>query len=211
MPIRRDLTGSMFGRWRVIGEKVARRAGLRAWLCACECGSHARLVLESQLISSKSRSCGCGWFGRSAQAGPRRCGTPTHNSWRAMMGRCYQPTYANYPRYGGAGITVCERWHSFENFLADMGERPDGTSLDRKDSAGNYDLQNCRWATKIEQLSNRRKAVHPLHLPPAVIAKIGIDGRKARIIAAEYGVHISTVGRIRGAAKRALVIAGGAR
>jgi hypothetical protein len=83
--------------------------------------------------------------------------TPTWFSWFSMRQRCYLKTMKCYPRYGGRGITVCDRWRdSFENFLADMGERPEGTTLDRIDATGNYEPSNCRWATDWEQRANRR-------------------------------------------------------
>jgi predicted transcriptional regulator len=74
-----------------------------------------------------------------------------------MLARCYKPATRGYARYGGRGIAVCDRWHSFENFLADMGERPPGMSIDRIDSDGNYEPGNCRWATRQEQEANKKR------------------------------------------------------
>ena len=80
----------------------------------------------------------------------------TYRSWAMMLSRCRDPFSDRYPYYGARGITVCERWTRFENFLADMGQRPAGLSLDRIDNNGNYEHGNCRWATHSEQMLNRR-------------------------------------------------------
>ena len=82
--------------------------------------------------------------------------SPTWLSWRAMVERCTNPGAADYPRYGGRGIRVCDRWRDFTAFLADMGERPRGTTLDRRDVNGHYERGNCRWATAKEQGRNKR-------------------------------------------------------
>ena len=83
--------------------------------------------------------------------------SPEHAAWRDMKSRCMNPKVKCYPRYGGRGVTVCDRWMTFENFLADMGPRPGaGYSIERNNSDGNYEPSNCRWATKLEQSRNRR-------------------------------------------------------
>lgn len=121
-------------------------------------------------------------------------GTPTYNSWSSMIQRCTNPHAHNYKYWGGRGISVCERWLKFENFLEDMGERPEGLTLDRVDTHRDYGPSNCRWATHVEQARNRTNT----KLTEADAVRIrNIQGRTQASIAEEFGVHQSVVSDIR--------------
>ncbi len=164
-----DITGQKFGRLTVLSRDPVNRRPTK-WICRCECGNEKSFVSHN-LIRGFSKSCGCyrADLNRAVMAANREAftgarlthgkfGTPTHVSWNAMLQRCTNENRDNYEFYGGRGIKVCERWESFENFLADMGERPVGTTLDRyPNNNGNYEPGNCRWATVSEQMKNRRK------------------------------------------------------
>lgn len=130
-------------------------------VCRCDCGVE-KIVSRAALIAGETKSCGC--WRRERRSNYRHGGrcrgkeTATYNSWRSMKARCYNPSDPSFKRYGARGIRVCRRWlHSFENFLADMGDRPDGKSLDRKNNNGNYSPRNCQWATPVQQNREQRK------------------------------------------------------
>jgi|SRR4051812_10849503 hypothetical protein len=123
--------------------------------CRCDCGNETR-VGHRDLTNGHTKSCGC--YHKAGQYNITH-GLIHHElyvTWQGMMRRCYNPNSADYPNYGGRGISVDPRWHSVETFIADMAPRPSGKSIDRVDNDGNYSVDNCRWATRIQQIDNRR-------------------------------------------------------
>jgi hypothetical protein len=157
----RDLTGQVFGYWTVVERGENSPAGQTRWLCRCRCGTTA-LVQAASLVHGHGRSCGCLKVEKTRQRSTKHSHahegklSPTYHSWAGMKARCTNPNHSSFERYGGAGVLLCERWLSFENFLADMGERPPGTTLDRyPNQNGNYEPGNCRWATDEQQARNK--------------------------------------------------------
>ena len=160
---RRDLTGQKFGRLIVLeaGQKRTPNRGMY-WLCECECGSINEVAAQA-LVKGSVVSCGC--YHREVVSGKIKHGhnrrhskkSPTYITWTKMNDRCNNPLVREYKWYGGRGISVCKRWRSFVNFLSDMGERPEGKTLDRINPNGNYNKTNCRWAAPLEQANNTRR------------------------------------------------------
>lgn len=170
--IKTNLLGKRFGRLTVIAEappqRLASGRSLVRWHCKCECGNEID-VLANSLQRGATLSCGCLAHelhierGKTLRLkhGKNHKDRPAseYRAWASMKQRCYNPHARGYESYGGAGITVCDEWKdSFENFYADMGDKPaPDFSLDRIDPFGNYEPSNCRWADKVTQSRNTRK------------------------------------------------------
>lgn len=157
-----DLTGQKFGLLTVIKKTDKKCSGKIVWECLCYCGNMVE-VTGNHLRSGNVKSCGCIMKTHGHSGGIGKKPSDTYTCWRNMIQRCYNNKNKRYKDYGGRGITVCEEWKDFTNFLSDMGERPNGKSIDRINVNGNYEPANCRWATTKEQqnnIRNNRKVVY---------------------------------------------------
>ena len=127
------------------------------WLFKCECGNE-KVLNTNNVKNGNTTSCGCvALRGNNLKHGMNK--TKTHYCWYGMRSRCFDKNRIDYKYWGGRGITICSRWlgkNGFENFLSDMGEKPEGLSLDRIDNDGNYCPENCRYATSKQQNNNKR-------------------------------------------------------
>jgi hypothetical protein len=140
----------------VLTRRVNRHNKLAAY--GCKCGN-IKVLRVGDVKQGLIRSCGClrKELVKAASTTHGLTHTPTYGSWYSMKGRCKNSKNNRYRDYGGRGITYVSRWESFDNFLADMGERPAGMTLDRKNNDGPYSPKNCRWATSEDQRRNKRK------------------------------------------------------
>lgn len=153
-----DLTGMSFNRLTVI-EMCDREPGKRIhWLCKCICGNYC-LVPSNPLKNGRTKSCGC--LANDLTSARTKThgmtGTRIYKQWKDMVSRCFNKNRSDFKYYGGRDITVCREWSdSFETFYKDMGEPPNGYTLDRINVNGNYEPSNCIWASRLTQTINRR-------------------------------------------------------
>lgn len=163
-----NLVGQKFGKLTVLRLSETYEKGTALWVCQCECGN-TTVVFASNLTRKHTTSCGCHkkanyktmnlTHGATAgKMGEKNSYPSSYKIWCSMKQRCYDKNLPQYKYYGERGIAVCERWHSYANFVADMGEPPIGKSLDRIDNNGGYSPENCRWTDMKTQQRNKRNA-----------------------------------------------------
>jgi len=169
-----DLSGKIFHRLLVVRRNGSTKHKKALWNCLCVCGQY-KTIIGSDLTSGTTKSCGCLAIEHIRELGVATRGMPNKGTlrhgmskdsnklpsvyriWQNIKTRCFNKNCHDYLNYGGRGITVCDRWLEFKNFYEDMGDRPEGLSLDRIDNDGNYEPGNCRWTTFREQRMNQRR------------------------------------------------------
>ena len=179
------LVGKKFSRLLVLSESERPRSSrsARYWVCRCDCGV-VKDVRGPELKNGNTKSCGC--LNVETHTTHGKEGTKIYNVWGGMKYRAQTETAKAFSNYGGRGITVCDRWQSFENFYADMGEPPEGMQLERVDNDKGYSPENCKWAGRKDQAFNRRTTV-----------RVTFKGKTMSLTdwAEETGVSRTTLGR----------------
>lgn len=150
-----DRTGQSFGRLRVVERAGTNTLKKVLWKCRCECGTIV-VVPSGGLVTGNTTSCGC--YRKDVITKHGGWKNSSYNTWRAMIRRCHNKEDKDYPRYGARGITVCDPWLSYSNFVRDMGEPEGNQTLDRIDGEKGYFKENCRWASPFLQAVNSQRA-----------------------------------------------------
>jgi hypothetical protein len=176
----------------------SRNMKVRKFLCKCICNNEIKITI-SNLISGSTKSCGCmkTHYVRQGSIIHELSKSPEYHSWRAMKARCLNSNHHAYYNYGGRGITIHQEWiESFQKFYNDMGNRPTlEHTLDRIDNNGNYEPNNCKWSTKVEQCKNRRIGIRKLnHIEMVdIINKFNSKQSTVYKLADEYSVTRKTI------------------
>jgi len=158
MATSKNMIGQKIGQLLVIAPAKSYKHG-SVWTCRCDCGVIVAVRGHSLRKKNPTQSCGCINPGKSSH-GHNNTNSPTYRTWMAMKQRCSNPKNIAFDRYGGRGISVCQRWqNSFENFINDMGPRPPGHTIERRNVDGNYTPDNCCWIPNDKQCLNRRSNV----------------------------------------------------
>lgn len=203
--------GTVYSRLTVVGDAPSGPCGAARFRCVCVCGTE-RIIYANSLKSGTTKSCGCLAIEKATKHGHINKKRPSKEyvSWAGMIARCTYEKHNRYKYYGGRGIKVCDRWNDFRNFLADMGERPKGNSLDRVDINKDYCPENCRWADNRTQARNKStshyftfngETIHQYDWEDRLSLKRGSLRNRVRL---GWSIErILTTGPIRGRPKRA--------
>ena len=196
-----DLTGKVFTRLTVLSKHPEKAPdGHTKWLCRCSCGAE-KAIPRNYLTKGSAKSCGCLFKEQAAEYGRKHGmhGTSFYGVWQGLFARCYRPSHRSYKNYGAKGITVCDRWSSFDNFYEDMyAGYMHGLDIDRMDSKGNYEPSNCKWSTRVENAQNRsttKLTVEDAGCIKSLCAMLTTNSIKW--IAKEFGVSTSVICGIR--------------
>lgn len=193
---RKELSvGQRFGKLTIIKALRSDKHGKQQWSCLCDCGNIC-VKITSGLKQGKIPSCGC--HVNIKHGGSR---SSLYSTWEAMHQRCYNPESECFEYYGGRGITVCEEWKDFATFAQDMGERPKGFVIDRIDTNGSYEKDNCRWTTRSESSYNTRKQKNNTSGRTGVVLDRRSNIWYARIDYKGKSIHLGSSGTFEGACK----------